>query len=186
MDRRTEISVCHRNAVVCRHSDRGSHSRNHFIRNPIRSQKLQFLSASSEQKRISAFEPYYPVSLLRFLKKHLIDLFLLHGMPVRTLPYIDESCRRRYFRKHTLSHQTVIDNNICLGEDFHSLQCKKADISRSCSYKPYFSLFHSASPLSCFVLSDSFICSASVIPSSSASFLFPRILSLNQFPVSSL
>ena len=186
MDGRAEISVRYRNAVISRHSDRRGHARDHFIRDPIGSQKFQLLSASSEQERISAFQSHDTVSLLRFLKEHLIDLLLRHGVLVCTLSYVDESCRRRYFCKYALSHQTVIDDNLCLGENLHSFECKKTDISRSCSYEPYLSLFHSASPLSVFVLSDSFICFASAMPSTSASSRFPRMLSLNQFPVSSL
>ena len=79
----------------------------------LSSGKLQLFTAPAKQEGISALQANHGFAFLRFLQQHLIDLLLRHGVLVCTLSYVDESCRRRYFCKYALSHQTVIDDHIC-------------------------------------------------------------------------
>ena len=88
--RRTEISVCHRNSVVCRNCDGRGNSRNHLISDSVLLKKLQLLAASSEKKRVSAFQSYYAMSFLRLLKKHLIDILLAHDVMAGTFSHVDQ------------------------------------------------------------------------------------------------
>ena len=141
MDRRTEIPMCHRNSVICRYGNRGSHTRNYFIRNALLCEKLQFLSSSSKKERIAAFQTYYPVALFCLISKNLVNLLLGHSMVAGTFSHIDQFCRSRNSGQDSLSYQAVINNHICLFQNLGTFHCKKPHISRTSSHQPDFSRF---------------------------------------------
>ena len=141
MNRRTEIPMCHRNSVICRYGNRGSHTRNYFIRNALLCEKLQFLSSSSKKERIAAFQTYYPVALFCLFSKNLVDLLLGHGMVAGTFSHVDQFCRSRNSGQDSLSYQAVINNHICLFQNLGTFHCKKPHISRTSSHQPDFSRF---------------------------------------------
>jgi len=59
---------------------RGSDPRDHFEGDSFPEQEFQFLSASSEYKGVSTFQPEHAFSFLRLLHKDPVDLILGHGM----------------------------------------------------------------------------------------------------------
>ena len=63
MQGRGIVPMGHRDPVIGRHCDRRSHSRHYLIGDAFFCQKLQFLAASSEKKRISSLQAGLPDSL---------------------------------------------------------------------------------------------------------------------------
>ena len=142
MQGRGIVPMGHRDPVIGRHCDRRSHSRHYLIGDTFFCQKLQFLAASSEKKRISSLQADYPIAFLSFLHQDLIDLFLGHCMMGSPFSHVNSLCFFWDLGQYSLAHQAVIDHNFCAAQDFLSFYCKKSRIPRAGSYQPDLAFTH--------------------------------------------
>ena len=103
-------------------------------------QFLQFFSASSEQERIAPFKPRYLAAFFRLPDQNLVDLLLWYGMMARHFPNVDKGLILPDRRQDILADQMIVYDYIRILKHCLPFQRHKSDISRTCSYQPYFSL----------------------------------------------
>ena len=79
---------------------RGGNSRNHLKRNTLGRQRIDFLSAATEDKGIAALEPHHPLALLGQPHQQMIDVFLRQRVIIALLAGINTPGVAPHQRQH--------------------------------------------------------------------------------------
>ena len=79
---------------------RGGNSRNHLKRNTLGRQRIDFLSAATEDEGIAALEAHHPLALLGQPHQQMIDVFLRQRVIIALLAGINTPGVAPHQRQH--------------------------------------------------------------------------------------
>ena len=129
--------VCHRNSRISRAGDTGTDARNDLYLDSLLSEKQGFFAASSEYKRISAFQSHHNLMFHGFLSQKPVDFFLLHHMVTILFSHVNLFTILFDIVQKAGICQPVINYTICMVQYFHAFYGDQIRISRTGSCQKY-------------------------------------------------
>ena len=111
----------HRDAGIGRGCDPGGNARHHLDGDAPIGQVGGFLTAPSEQKRVTPLEAHHHTMLLSHLHQHGIGAGLRHGVMTTALANELPLTPLRHQIQHFLRNQGVVDEGVALAEQTRSL-----------------------------------------------------------------
>ncbi len=140
-DCRRKVPVGKRYARIGRNSGCSGNPRYGFERNTVLDQRLCLLAASSENERVSAFEPHDDIFASLFDQQGVYRL-LAKGMIAAFLAYVDALSAGRGKFEQFLIGQVIENDHFGLLEDLLSPDRQKTGVSWSGPHEIDFAFFH--------------------------------------------
>src|SRR5207247_975497 len=100
------------NTGRCWSRECSTHTRNDFIPDPCKAQRLALLAATTKDKRIAAFESHDHVPRARLAHEQLVNELLRRGCAAALLADKDAARIRRCLRNEIGMHETVVDDDV--------------------------------------------------------------------------
>jgi hypothetical protein len=124
------ITIGYRNARVCRHGNGTRNTRNNLEWNSCLRKSTGFLTATSENEWITAFETAYVLALSRLLDHEPVYVFLLQVFVAVRLSNIDDFGIGPGFFKQVQIDEPVVKYNVGISQAQQAADSDEIRISR--------------------------------------------------------
>ncbi|MNG86904.1 hypothetical protein D3C79_456930 [compost metagenome] len=126
------------NAAVGRTAGGGGNTRYHRERDVGIGQGFQLFAATTENKRVTAFQPDYAFALLRLLQQDAVDLLLRYAMMAGALADEDTFGITAYQRHDFIGHQPIVNHYVGLLDLLQTLESQQTGVPRPGTHQHHF------------------------------------------------